>query len=154
MWYEEREPMAKVTQNCVFQQQHYCWGQRKVSVDLWLKFFPGQGQAPHHTRDMGDLPSAAASNLSAVCFQMPLALRQEMSQPFQERKEGLCSYSFLPGIITARVLSRTHLHGLWHFGEHSKDWCYSSEIFAEAARDRPHSCLNPLWKQKGGYFHS
>ena len=72
-------------------------------MDLWLQLLLGQGQAGDCTRDMGDLLSPAVSNLSAVCFQMPLALRQEMSQPFQKRKQGLYSYCFLPGIVTARA---------------------------------------------------
>lgn len=40
---------------------------------------------------------------STVCFQMLLALRQEVSQPFHERKQGLWSLCFLPGISTARA---------------------------------------------------
>lgn len=72
-------------------------------MDLCLQLLLGQGQAAHCAGDMGDMLSAAVSNRSAVCFQMPLALKQKMSQPFQESKQGLCSYLFLPGIVTARA---------------------------------------------------
>jgi len=68
-----------------------------------MQLLLGQGQAARCARDVGDWLSAAVSNLSTVSFQMPLALRQGTSQPFQERRQGLCSYSLLPGIVTAKA---------------------------------------------------
>lgn len=70
-----------------------------------------------------------------VCFQVWLALRQEVSQPFQERKQGLCSQAFLPGISMARadgICLGPISMGYDALGSIPRIWCFFPVISAEA----------------------
>lgn len=81
------------------------------------------------------------------CFQVWLALRQEVSQPFQERKQGLCSQSFLPGISMARADGICL--GLISMGYDALGSTLRVDVSSQSYLQkhlRPHSCLNPLQK--------
>lgn len=149
MWYEELEPTARVMQNCVFQQQQHCWGSEKTpcgsmaAVTSWAR----SGRPPHQGH---------GGPAVCCCLQPERSLLANATCPetgdvtalLGEEKRALqLFFSARHRHCKGRWdLPRTHPHGLWHFGEHSKGWCFSPEIIAEAPQDGLHSCLNPLWK--------
>ena len=155
MWYEEWEPTASVMQNL---QASTAAGLLRVEESLC-----GSRDAVTSGARSGCPLRQGRGGLAVCC-----CLQPEHSLLSNATCPETGDVTALPGeetralqlFFTARNrhckgrwdLPRTHPHGLCRFGEHSKDWCFSPEILAEAPQDRPYSCLNPLWKQTGGYF--
>lgn len=86
MWYEEWQPTAGVRQNCIFQLQQQ--GLKSLCGSVAGTTSGERSGCP--TRQGHGGPAFGCCLQPTVYFQMLHTLRQ-MPQPFQERKQGLCS---------------------------------------------------------------